>query len=171
MKRLMFLAIALCGMPYLEASAKAYSDLDCEQGSRDMTLRLVAAMPSLSGPNSKWDGLFEFANNGKSVVSLSGWRIRGRFHVDYPGTSLQVQDANGKWEEAVLYAPGSFYFPDRLEVRPGKKASIVANIDWFPDFIPELENKNLMMPMHFRMFFRYAPSIACVASEPFNLPQ
>jgi hypothetical protein len=172
MTRLMLIAIALWGLPYLEASAKGYSDSDCEQGSRGMTLRLVAAMPSFSGPNSKWDGLFEIANNRRSVVTFSGSRVRGRFHIGFPEAELQAEDAGGRWESADVHAvPGAFHSPDKLDVHPGKRATLVANIDWFPDFIPGLENKNLMMQTHFRMFFRDAARVACIASEPFNLPQ
>jgi hypothetical protein len=170
MTRCLFYALSLSWLLCVEASAKNYSDADCEAGSRNMALRLAKAIPSLNGPLFKWDGQFEITNSGNSIVRYSGNRMRGQFVIDFPEVSMQVEDANDMWEDAAIYGADAFFAPDNLTVRPGQKAIFVANIDWSPDFIPGLASSNLKMPLRFRIFLRDRSRNACLASEPFSIP-
>jgi hypothetical protein len=169
MKRYLIQAISLSCLLCTGASAKDYSDADCAQGSRDMTLRLIRVMPTRLGPPFKWDGQFEITNSGRSTVSYAGNRVRGRFVIDFPEVSMQVEDANDVWEDAVVYLGGVFYNPDKLTVPPGQKAAFVTSVDWSPDFISGLANSDLKMPLRFRMFLRDRSRNACLASEPFSI--
>jgi hypothetical protein len=136
----------------------------------DVCLEPDALLPdvklTLKHASKNADGLFigEFELENHTIasgISVSGRRVNGGFHVEYPDARIEFRDFNGVWSLLGDHPPGTYFSsPDTLLVAVHSRVSL--KVELLPAERSEMSGGD------FRLAIRFSAPSLCIVSDVFR---
>lgn len=142
---------------------QCHAALSSEKCRVDIKLRFTDKVSENALGATRDMGIFEVVNQGKSAVSIQGWRWKGRFFVEFPESRLEAGSEATGWREIMGWwiedrsAP-----PDKLVLTPGSKAI-------FDVPLLTARSQDIQSTDKIRLRVKLADR-SCIISEPFANP-